>query len=120
MDKAKRARTAETPKQPSLGLKLRAPYFYPDPRDSTFSTETPDAATPSMSAVLQLRRNFVRPSERRDVPRRPEQVQQTEQAYSITSSARASSDGGGTVRPSIRAVSALITRRQEPWYTPMP
>ncbi len=30
MDKAKRARTAETPKQPSLGLKLRAPYFYPD------------------------------------------------------------------------------------------
>jgi len=31
MDKAKRARTAETPKQPSLGLKLRAPYLYPDP-----------------------------------------------------------------------------------------
>ena len=30
MDKAKRARTAETPKQPSLGLKLRAPYLYPD------------------------------------------------------------------------------------------
>jgi len=29
MDKAKRARTAETPKQPSLGLKLRAPYLYP-------------------------------------------------------------------------------------------
>ena len=26
MDKAKRARTAETPKQPSLGLKLRAPF----------------------------------------------------------------------------------------------
>src|SRR5215471_8153892 len=32
MDKAKRARTAETPKQPSLGLKLRAPYLYPDRR----------------------------------------------------------------------------------------
>jgi len=32
MDKAKRARTAETPKQPSLGLKLRAPYLYPDLR----------------------------------------------------------------------------------------
>jgi hypothetical protein len=31
MDEAKRARTAETPKQPCLGLKLRAPYFYPDP-----------------------------------------------------------------------------------------
>jgi hypothetical protein len=30
MDKAKRARTAETPKQPSLGLKLRAPCLYPD------------------------------------------------------------------------------------------
>jgi hypothetical protein len=30
MDKAKRARTAETPKLPSLGLKLRAPYLYPD------------------------------------------------------------------------------------------
>ena len=31
MDKAKRARTVETPKQPSLGLKLRAPCLYPDP-----------------------------------------------------------------------------------------
>jgi hypothetical protein len=30
MDRAKRARTAETPKQPSLGLKLRAPCLYPD------------------------------------------------------------------------------------------
>ena len=30
MDKAKRARTAETPKQPSLALKLRAPCLYPD------------------------------------------------------------------------------------------
>jgi hypothetical protein len=26
---AKRARKAETPKQPSLCLRLRAPYFYP-------------------------------------------------------------------------------------------
>jgi len=26
-----RARTAETPKQPRLDLRLRAPYFYPDP-----------------------------------------------------------------------------------------
>ena len=30
MDEAKRARTAETPKQPSLALKLRAPCLYPD------------------------------------------------------------------------------------------
>jgi hypothetical protein len=30
MDKAKRAHTAETPKQPSRGLKLRAPCLYPD------------------------------------------------------------------------------------------
>jgi hypothetical protein len=34
MDKAKRARTAETPKQPSLGLQLRAPYLYPDRTDT--------------------------------------------------------------------------------------
>src|SRR5262249_38533165 len=31
MEKAKRARKAETLKQPSLPLRLRAPYFYPDP-----------------------------------------------------------------------------------------
>ncbi len=30
MVKAKRAHTAETLKLPSLGLRLRAPYFYPD------------------------------------------------------------------------------------------
>src|SRR5262245_37985459 len=30
MEKAKRARKAETPKQPSLCLRLRAPYLYPD------------------------------------------------------------------------------------------
>jgi hypothetical protein len=30
MEKAKRARKAETPKQPSLSLRLRATYFYPD------------------------------------------------------------------------------------------
>ena len=39
MDKAKRARTAETPKQPSLGLKLRAPYLYPDPGHSTSAVQ---------------------------------------------------------------------------------
>jgi hypothetical protein len=31
MEKAKRARKAETPKQPSPSLRLRAPYLYPDP-----------------------------------------------------------------------------------------
>jgi hypothetical protein len=29
MVRAKRARKAETPKQPSLSLRLRTPYFYP-------------------------------------------------------------------------------------------
>jgi hypothetical protein len=31
MEKAKRARKAETPKQLSLGLRLRAPYLYHRP-----------------------------------------------------------------------------------------
>jgi hypothetical protein len=31
MEKAKRARKAETPRRPSLCLRLRAPYLYPDP-----------------------------------------------------------------------------------------
>ncbi len=35
---AKRARTAETPKQPSLGLWLRAPYFYPTNQAATENT----------------------------------------------------------------------------------
>jgi len=30
MEKAKRARKAETPKQPSRHLRSSAPYFYPD------------------------------------------------------------------------------------------
>jgi len=34
MEKAKRARKAETPKQPSLRLRLSAPHFYPDPPQS--------------------------------------------------------------------------------------
>jgi hypothetical protein len=32
MEQAKRARKAETPKQPSLRLRLRAPYLYPNRR----------------------------------------------------------------------------------------
>jgi hypothetical protein len=38
MDKAKRAQTAETLKQPSLRLTSRAPYLYPDRAYSAFST----------------------------------------------------------------------------------
>ena len=38
MARAKRARKAETPTQPSLSLMLRAPYFYPPPSRS-FLTE---------------------------------------------------------------------------------
>src|SRR5215813_10092531 len=46
MDKAKRARKAETPKQPSLRLRLRAPYLYPDRVDSAAarSAVAPDHA----------------------------------------------------------------------------
>jgi hypothetical protein len=39
MDKAKRAQTAETLKQPSLRLTLRAPYLYPDRAYSVFATD---------------------------------------------------------------------------------
>jgi PAS domain-containing protein len=42
----------------------RPAYF----REGSFSTETPDAASQSMSAVLQLRRNFVHRNEWRSVP----------------------------------------------------
>jgi hypothetical protein len=37
MEKAKRARKAETPRQPSLRLRLRAPYLYPDPTATLLS-----------------------------------------------------------------------------------
>ena len=40
MEKAKRARKAETPKQPSLCLMLRAPYFYPDPNSTRWTVES--------------------------------------------------------------------------------
>jgi hypothetical protein len=43
MAKAKRARTAETPKQPSLRLTLRAPYLYPD---RAYSAEAADLGCP--------------------------------------------------------------------------
>ena len=52
MDKAKRAQTAETPKQPSLGLKLRAPYLYPDQIWGWQVPHCPDAATAREEANL--------------------------------------------------------------------
>ena len=58
MDKAKRARTAETPKQPSLCLTLRAPYLYPDrpTRPSRrFAAMATTAAIRGEPAVLQRR-----------------------------------------------------------------
>src|SRR5215471_4092497 len=42
MEKAKRARKAETPKRPSLSLRLRAPYLYPDRGYSAKSSTQPD------------------------------------------------------------------------------
>jgi hypothetical protein len=40
MAKAKRARKAETPKQPSSCLRLRAPYLYPDHKFAGPEAET--------------------------------------------------------------------------------
>ena len=51
MDKAKRAQTAETPKQPSLGLKLRAPYLYPD---RAYSAHLPDRGERSPARPTDL------------------------------------------------------------------
>src|SRR5262245_21453173 len=44
MDKAKRARKAETPKQPSLCLRLCAPYLYPDPTATLAPSARPTPA----------------------------------------------------------------------------
>jgi hypothetical protein len=55
MDKAKRARTAETPKQPSLGLTLRAPYLYPD---RAYSAVEQRAVRPGLG-TLPLRHRFL-------------------------------------------------------------
>ena len=57
MAKAKRARKAETPKQPSLCLRLRAPYLYPDPfRNSLMSVYC--------GAILRRRKKQVNKSNR--------------------------------------------------------
>jgi hypothetical protein len=70
MDKAKRARKAEMPKRPSLSLRLRTPYLYPDPESkadyrryfSTASTRSGHAITRvsivkiSLRAVVRLSR----------------------------------------------------------------
>jgi hypothetical protein len=51
MEEAKRARKAETPKQPSLCLRLRAPYLYPDRAYSARAAELSDATCRSISAT---------------------------------------------------------------------
>ena len=51
MEMAKRARKAETPKQPSLSLMLRAPYLYPDRSTRPGLTEVGGAAIESAFAV---------------------------------------------------------------------
>ena len=56
METAKRARKAETPKQPSLSLRLRAPYLYPDPERSCCPFATPVAFMPSTTINLDCRR----------------------------------------------------------------
>jgi len=58
MEKAKRARKAETPKQPSLGLRLRAPYLYPDPRGAG------GTHAPRSFSAAHLRDKLARPSDR--------------------------------------------------------
>ncbi len=45
MVKAKRARTVETPKPPSLYLRSRAPYFYPTASEERFAEITPGKAS---------------------------------------------------------------------------
>jgi hypothetical protein len=52
MAMVKRATKAETPKQPSLCLRLRAPYFYPDP---TYSAEngSHNKRSPQVSSYLE-------------------------------------------------------------------
>src|SRR5215471_5654652 len=47
MEKAKRARKAETPKRPSLSLRSRAPYLYPD-RAYSACAGVPDVYGPAI------------------------------------------------------------------------
>jgi hypothetical protein len=54
MDEAKRARTAETPKQPCLGLKLRAPYFYPDPARGKRHRREPRGDRESIAGCMEI------------------------------------------------------------------
>jgi hypothetical protein len=56
MEEAKRARKAETPKQPSRHLRSSAPYFYPDP-DISLINISHEAATPpglEVTATVEL------------------------------------------------------------------
>jgi len=67
MDKAKRARTAETPKRPSLCLMLRAPYLYPDRAYSAFTTDSAYADECAMSAIFHEPRHRVPPPTHRRI-----------------------------------------------------
>jgi hypothetical protein len=53
MEKAKRARTAETPKQPSLRLRLCAPYLYPDPWERSSQPSQPRVMRDTEEATEQ-------------------------------------------------------------------
>src|SRR5262249_46117741 len=70
MEKAKRARKAETPRQPSLALRLRAPYLYPDrieidePRTATLG-ENLSLADVVIDAVPAQRFCLAEPATRR-------------------------------------------------------
>ena len=52
---SKRARPAETPKQPSLDLPLRAPYFYPDgAADKAAKSGEVEVLAPSIARFRRL------------------------------------------------------------------
>ena len=54
MVKAKRARNVETPKQPSLRLRLRASYFYPDQRCNLSARPMPEDGQGRMLSHMLL------------------------------------------------------------------
>src|SRR6516164_8000435 len=56
MEKAKRARKAETPKRPSLSLRLRAPYLYPDQRRDLLVAMGPDRRHPVKAVACRAPR----------------------------------------------------------------
>src|SRR5215471_18482103 len=78
MDKAKRARKAETPRQPSLRLRLRAPYLYPDGVDSARG-DISSPASPESSWLVRPRSlwaGYGYHSPVADIPRRGDRIPQ--------------------------------------------